>query len=87
MRKLLDSRLARIQGLKPIQESEDQDRKWLILNPEKVRWELVLLFVTSMSIACFACQCNAFSRWQRSSLTLFMTNSFRLLNFKFKDIF
>ena len=39
VRKLLDSRLARIQGLKPIQESDDQDRKWLILNPEKVRRE------------------------------------------------
>ena len=43
VRKLLDSRLARIQGLKPIQESEDQDRKWLILNPEQVRRELVFL--------------------------------------------
>ena len=58
VRKLLDSRLARIQGLKPIQESEDQDRKWLILNPEQVRGELVFLncdiHVCTMYIACFA---------------------------------
>ena len=55
VRKLLDSRLARIQGLKPIQESEDQDRKWLILNPEQVRGELV--FLNCDIHAFFSCQC------------------------------
>ena len=57
VRKLLDSRLARIQGLKPIQESEDQDRKWLILNPEQVRRELELVFLNCDIRAFFACQC------------------------------
>ena len=52
VRKLLDSRLARIQGLKPIQESEDQDRKWLILNPEQVRRELVLLCLPMPFLVC-----------------------------------
>ena len=57
VRKLLDSRLARIQGLKPIQESEDQDRKWLILNPEQVRRELVFLNCDIHAFFAYQCLC------------------------------
>ena len=79
VRKLLDSRLARIQGLKPIQESEDQDRKWLILNPEQVTGELVFLNCDIHD------PCLLFL--PMSLLVGEYLHLFNSSNFKFKDLF